>query len=140
MQKANQTDIPEIRNLLIKNDLPVADLTNEIDFYIEKENNQIIAVGGLELVGHNVIMRSIAVSENYKGKGLGTKITQHLLDTAKKHNLGSVFILTLTAEKYFPKFGFIRIERESAPEAIKRSSEFTTVCPDSAVLMKLEIN
>ncbi len=139
MQKAKKTDIPEIKKLLKENDLPIEDLANRIEFYIEKERNQIIVAGGLEPFGNVVILRSVAVSENYKGKGLGAKMTRHLLDASKEQGFSTVFLLTMTAENYFPKFGFIEVDRESAPKEIKSSSEFTTVCPDSAVLMKLEI-
>lgn len=140
MQRAKKSDIPEIIELLAENDLPIADLTNDIEFYIEKENGSISAVGGIEPAGNNVILRSVAVAESFKGKGLGSKMTRFLLEKAKTNENNDVFLLTTTTEKYFPKFGFKEIDRESAPEDIKNSSEFTTVCPDTAVLMKLELN
>jgi amino-acid N-acetyltransferase len=140
MQKALNTDVADIKKLLQENDLPISDISSDMEFYIEIENKQISVVGGLEIIGDFVIIRSIAVAHNYKGKGLGTKMTHHLIDTAKKKKYDIVYLLTMTAENYFPKFGFTEINRESAPEAIKNSSQFTTVCPDSAVLMGLRIN
>lgn len=140
MQQAQKTNIPQIKFLLEENGLPIADIETNIDFYIGIENNHIVVTGGLEPAGEDVIMRSIAVAENFKGKGFGAKMTRYLIGIAKKNKSNTVFLLTMTAENYFPKFGFIAVKRESAPEPIKNSSEFTTVCPDSAILMKLEIN
>ncbi|KAA3617783.1 MAG: GNAT family N-acetyltransferase [Calditrichaeota bacterium] len=139
MQKADKSDIPEIKKLLKDNDLPVADLTNEIDFYIIKENSQVIAAGGLEHAGDYAILRSVVINDIYKGKGLGNDLTRLLIEKAKEENYTALFLLTMTAENYFPRFGFTRIARESAPDSIKNSSEFTTVCPDSAIVMKLDI-
>jgi amino-acid N-acetyltransferase len=41
----------------------------------------------------------------------------------------------MTAEHYFPRFGFERIERGAVPEAISETLEFRSACPASAVAM-----
>jgi amino-acid N-acetyltransferase len=47
-----------------------------------------------------------------------------------------MYLLTTTAERYFPKFGFERIERRDVPETVQASVEFTSACPASAVVMR----
>ena len=42
-------------------------------------------------------------------------------------------------EEYFPKFGFRKIHRDKTPEEIKKSTEFSSVCPDSATVMELAL-
>jgi amino-acid N-acetyltransferase len=44
--------------------------------------------------------------------------------------------LTTTAERYFPKFGFERIERNDVPASVQASVEFTSACPSSAIVMR----
>ena len=140
MQKATIQDIPAIKQLLIDNKLPVEDLNKQINFFMEKDKNQVICVGGLEKHGKYSLIRSIAVDDNFKGTGLGSKMTDFLIKQAKFQNFEGVYLLTLTAEKFFPKFGFQKISRDQTPPEIKSSSEFSSVCPDSAVVMELRLN
>ena len=44
--------------------------------------------------------------------------------------LGGIEIaLTTTADGYFPRFGFERIERSQVPATVRESVEFTSACP-----------
>jgi hypothetical protein len=43
--------------------------------------------------------------------------------------------LTTTAAGYFERRGYVRVERHALPGPIRRSEEFTQLCPASAVAM-----
>jgi amino-acid N-acetyltransferase len=58
------------------------------------------------------------------------------LEQADAAGIEEVYLLTTTAEKYFPRFGFNRTARSAVPEAVKASAEFQGACPDTAVVMK----
>lgn len=47
-----------------------------------------------------------------------------------------VFLLTTTAEHYFPRFGFACVSRDSVADAVKASPEFKGACPASAIAMR----
>jgi amino-acid N-acetyltransferase len=47
-----------------------------------------------------------------------------------------LYLLTETASEYFEAKGYERISREDAPAALSASSEFSHVCPVSAIVMK----
>jgi amino-acid N-acetyltransferase len=47
-----------------------------------------------------------------------------------------VFLLTTTAENYFPRFGFACVGRDEVSESVKCSMEFQVACPASAVVMR----
>jgi amino-acid N-acetyltransferase len=47
----------------------------------------------------------------------------------------ALYLLTTTAEGYFPKLGFERISRGDVPASIQASVEFTSACPASAIVM-----
>jgi amino-acid N-acetyltransferase len=51
----------------------------------------------------------------------------------------ALYLLTTTAERYFPSFGFVKTTRESVPDEIKTSVEFREACPASATVMALEL-
>jgi len=46
-----------------------------------------------------------------------------------------MYLLTTTAAHYFPKFGFTETTRETVPDDIAATEEFTRACPASAVVM-----
>ena len=54
---------------------------------------------------------------------------------AEQAGLEAVYLLTTTAAGYFPKLGFVPVERAAVPEEIRASGEFSSVCPSSAVVM-----
>jgi amino-acid N-acetyltransferase len=54
---------------------------------------------------------------------------------AKRKKIYEIYLLTETAENFFKKLDYCIIQKELAPEAIKNTSEFSSVCPQSAVLM-----
>jgi amino-acid N-acetyltransferase len=138
MQKSNLREMQVIQSLLEANNLPVSDLNDDITFFVEKANDSIIATGGIESAGNDAIIRSIAVDDAYKGKGFGSKITRQLLNYAKETGMKDIYLLTTTAENYFPRYGFKKIDRQEVPMDVKNSSQYKDVCPDSAVVMKLD--
>ena len=47
-----------------------------------------------------------------------------------------MYLLTTTAEGWFPRFGFERIAREEVSEAVRGSVEFGGACPATAAVMR----
>jgi len=133
---AREKNLEWVINILNENNLCVDDIPSEnILLKLVKSENKSIAVYGFELFGHEGILRSVAVSDEYKGTGIGTQIMKQVELDVKELGLTELFLLTITADTFFEKFGFSRISRESAPEIVKLSHEFLTFCPDTAVVM-----
>jgi amino-acid N-acetyltransferase len=80
----------------------------------------------------------VAVAEGHRGEGLGVRMTREALELARRLGVSKVILLTETAEGFFASQGFRRIARESAPERVRASVEFASVCPTSAVAMERE--
>ena len=53
--------------------------------------------------------------------------------------LDALYLLTTTAQDWFPRFGFERVDRSSTPPEIAGSDEFAELCPASAVVMRLDL-
>jgi amino-acid N-acetyltransferase len=47
-----------------------------------------------------------------------------------------LWLLTIDAERYFESLGYKMMSRESAPDSIRNSEEFSGLCPDGAYLMR----
>src|SRR5688572_33329804 len=96
---------------------------------------ELIGSGGLELYGDSALLRSIAVKENARGQELGKKIVDDLVTQARNSKINNIFLLTETAKDFFLKKGFTIISRDDVPSQVRASSEFTHVCPSSAICM-----
>lgn len=140
IRPAQNTDKEAIIELLKKNNLPTRDLTGELqDFFVIKDGEKVIAVIGLETHGDHGLLRSMATDTAYRNNGNATSLVNELFTLARSKKLKDIYLLTTTAEKYFDKKGFVKIDRDLAPEEIKQTAEFTGLCPSSAVLMKKEV-
>ncbi len=75
-----------------------------------------VGVGALHIYSPFLAeIRSLAVSKDYQGRGLGKMLVNALLEEAKKLGLKEVLVLTYKKE-FFEKLGFREIPKESIPE------------------------
>ena len=81
------------------------------------------------------LLRSLAVGENARGKGVGSTLVAHAEHYAASKRVRSLYLLTMTAEAFFKRLGYERIDRSRAPPFIKQTSEFASLCPASSALM-----
>jgi amino-acid N-acetyltransferase len=58
---------------------------------------------------------------------------------AEARGIRALYLLTTTAEHYFPSFGFTRTTRDAVPEEVKTTAEFQGACPASAVVMSRDL-
>jgi amino-acid N-acetyltransferase len=128
------------RSLLKNSGLPADDLDFKRDLLVGYyEGDDLVGTGGLEVHGDHALLRSLSVKFGIRGKSVGTTITDFLVTEAKKRKLQNIFLLTETARGFFLKKGFTEVAREAVPESVKQSSEFSHVCPTSAVVMQLAL-
>lgn len=134
-------DIEVISKLLKENNLPYEDLrSSQVIFITRKSEGKLIACIGIEKYGQDALLRSFAVDNAFKNKGIGAELLHELLTKCKEEGIKTLHLLTTTAAKYFEKKGFVRAERVSAPLAIAHSKEFSELCPSSSVYMKRELH
>jgi amino-acid N-acetyltransferase len=86
--------------------------------------------------GAAALLRSAVVADQARGRGVGAALLDRLLEHARARGVRQVYLLTTTAEDWFPRFGFTRIARQAVPAALHASAEFRGACPDSATVMQ----
>jgi amino-acid N-acetyltransferase len=133
--------VPEMRDeiidLLHSQQLPVADLPLILtDFFVAKDAGKIIGVIGMERYGAFGLLRSMAVHPGYRNQHIAASLVQELENRAESTGIEAMYLLTETASGYFSRKGFITAERDQVPDAVKSSSEFSHVCPVSAIVMR----
>ncbi|HET7198094.1 MAG TPA: arsenic resistance N-acetyltransferase ArsN2 [Burkholderiales bacterium] len=132
---------PAVRRLLAGAKLPAADLTASHfeHFFGCGAEDAPRGVVGLELHGSDALLRSLAVEPAARGRGCATALVAQAEQHARLKGVGRLYLLTTTAADFFARLGYKKTERREAPEAIRATSEFSTLCPASSVLMMKEI-
>lgn len=137
---AEPEDAGEIKNLLRDCKLPTGGIDPHIsNFFIAKNEDGLAGAIGIEVYGNVGILRSFAVVANARGRGLGGELYTEAMAKAKTLGLQSLYLLTTTAEPFFAKRGWAKVERKSVPYAMNASIEFKGACPASATCMKLDL-
>lgn len=147
IRSATTDDRPAIERLLLDAALPTDGIAGLLadhpeDFFVAEVNDatrEIVGAGGLEACCDDALLRSVVVHTEWRSRGVGNDLVRRIVCHAESRGLRALYLLTLTAEHYFPKFGFERIERGSVPREIAETVEFKSACPDTAAVMKKAI-
>ena len=139
IRAARADDLSAVRALLTDAHLPLDGVDEQFgDGYAVAESaGKVIGAEGIETYEDAGLLRSAVVHDSWRGRGIGDALTRDRLDWARSRGLREVYLLTTTAADYFPRHGFARVDRASAPTAVQRSREFAEACPDTAVTMRL---
>jgi N-acetylglutamate synthase-like GNAT family acetyltransferase len=141
IRKAGPADRGAVESLLTRTGLPIDGVADHLDhFAVAVDGDTVVGSAGLEVYGRHGLLRSVAVLPERQHGGLGRRLIETALETARRERLASVTLLTTTATDYFPRFGFRRIEQSAAPEAVKASTQFRGACPSTAAAMLLEFH
>lgn len=126
-----------IAALLAASGLPAADLAAglQAELFVAQGPGGPAGVIGLEVLGRQGLLRSLAVAQAARGRGLGRRLLRHLEAWCQRHGLVDLYLLTTTAPDFFAGYGYERLARERAPAVVRRSAQFASLCPASAVQM-----
>jgi len=124
--------------LAVANLVPIDDTAQFGPQYVvaEDRNGDIIGVAGYERYNGDVLLRSVAVTEQWRSAGIGAALTVDRLEHARNAGCSTAYMLTDTARLYWAKHGFEAIERSTAPIGITQSKEWSHACPQSAAAMR----
>lgn len=136
IRNATSADLTAVESLLSASALPLDGVKDNFsNFVVAEHDGEIAGAIGLEEFGAVALLRSAVVSPEHRGSGVGRRLVERLLEGAEVAGIEELYLLTTTAEKYFPRFGFTRTTRSAVPDAVKASAEFQGACPDTAVVM-----
>jgi amino-acid N-acetyltransferase len=141
IEPANHADTAAILTLLQRSDLPTAGLADHVaNAVVARAHDAVIGCAALEMYGDDALLRSVAVESSQRGTGLGHRLTEAAIARAAESGVQTLYLLTTTAERFFPRFGFTVIDRSQVPPGVSRSIEFTSACPASAIVMRRRLN
>ena len=139
---ASPDDLRDILDLLSQVQLPHDGVAENVGAFLvaRDESSRLIATIGLERHGNTALLRSAAVAPEYQGCGIGSRLTENLLELAKNDGVERVVLLTSTASEFFARrFGFCEASRTVFDEELAGSSEWNLPRCSSAVCMSLDL-
>lgn len=136
LRPARADDLAAVERLLEASHLPLDGVREALSTFIVAEADaDIVGVAGLEICCDNALLRSVAVADAWRSKGLGRALVTRTIAEAESRGIDALYLLTTTADRYFPTFGFHAIGRDAVPEDIRATAEFREACPASATVM-----
>ena len=104
--------------------------------FVARAGDRVVGSAAIEIYEDGGLLRSVAVDADCRGAGLGGRLTAAAIEDAQRRALPALYLLTTTAEDFFPRFGFERITRDEVPASVQMSIEFRGACPASAIVMR----
>ena len=137
IRRAQSGDLASVLSLLEGEGLPTEGVEEWLSHFVVAHDRDgiTLGVGGLEHYGDDGILRSLAVRSSHRARGMGAALTRAVMAAAASRGVKRLFLLTTTAEHYFPRHGFRVIDRQHVVGPVTRSVEFRGACPETALVM-----
>jgi amino-acid N-acetyltransferase len=140
LRTAMRSDLESVQRLLTMNKLPLDGVEQFIgEFVVAEAAGRTVGCIGIERYGDYSLLRSAAVLPGLQGRGIGRALVSEIIVRADGAGAKAMFLLTTTAESYFPSFGFSPVERGTLPPELNASAELQGACPASAIVMRKEL-
>ena len=137
---ATDGDFEQIKQILEACGLDHQDIrTSQLqNFVIAKviDESALSGVVGLEPKGSFGLLRSRAVARAHRRQGLATLLVCKIEEYAREQGVATLYLLTLTAEDFFTARGYQITDRYTAPSALQETTEFKSLCPETATCLK----
>ena len=122
VRKAIPEDIWAIRGLVLAAFLDPTQLKVE-QFWVIELDRKIIACGQLRNFEEAQELGSVVVKKNYRNQGLGTYLTQHLIE----ESTGLLYVECLgnKLKNFYQRFGFVEVNGETSSPSLPKKFRVT---------------
>lgn len=120
--------------------LPTQGIDENTELYVLEEDYEIIGTIAIEYDNTAALLRSLSVISTKRGNGYGEKLVDYIEGIVNKKGIPTIYLLTTTAAEFFAKKGYQTVSRAEVPPFIRQTSEYCSICPASATVMKKEFS
>jgi glycerol 3-phosphatase-2 len=143
---ASPRDGEAVRRLLRRARLSDADAEGRIASTLvcwwagpDRSHRELAATVCVEPVGESSLLRSLAVREEVRSRGLGALAVAAAVRVARSTGSHFVYLFTETAAEFFERLGFRALDRSRLPAAVRSSPQAIEECAASATPMSLRL-
>lgn len=137
IRSARSDEWKAIAELLAAASLPIDDLSAASlpMFSVWADKEMLSGIIAVERRGDSGMLRSLVVTPAARRSGLGRALVAHAEGEARALGLRSLYLLTDSAEQFFARCGYQKIDRARAPNDVRSHPQFKSLCPASAAFM-----
>ena len=136
IEPALEADRPAIEGLLTGSGLPLDGLELALaSAVVARADDSVVGCAAVEPYGPFGLLRSVCVAAELRGTGLGHQLVKAAEELAASRGIAELYLLTETAERWFPRLGYLPTTRAAVPAALTDSPEFVSACPESAAVL-----
>ena len=133
---ARGQDREQIAALLATSGLPNREVEPHLaHFTVAREGGRVVGVIGLEVHGQDGVLRSLAVEEGHRGRGIARRLYAALLAEARRAGVARLFLLAPAAQRWFTLLGFRSVPGGAVPETVGASEELQGRAVNGAMVM-----
>ena len=142
LRPARFAELDAIAALLRSAGLPTEDLdATMLDSFVVVTNSEAcVGVVGIEVYGSDALVRSLAIERRHRSLGLGARLVSAIETEAQVRGVTALYLLTTTATTFFERMGYRSHDRAAVPPAIAATTEFSSLCPDTADCLWRDLN
>jgi UDP-N-acetylmuramate: L-alanyl-gamma-D-glutamyl-meso-diaminopimelate ligase len=138
---AKRSDVDEMRALVehagLREPIEPEDYPS---FFCLRNEGGMSAVVALEVYGDEAILRSLAVSPEWRGGGYGWMLADTAISHARHRGVRRIYLLTEIASDFFAaKHGFRVVDRSTVSPAVAASRTFQDTRGSTFVAMRLDL-
>ena len=137
VRRGSSADMGAVLALLESAGLPTQDLAHipGLRMWVAAAEDSIGGVIALQPFGTEGLLRSLAVSPARRKSGVATTLVRQLEEDARAQGITRLTLLTETAEAFFRRLGYEKVDRAGVSEVMRQCAEFRSLCPASATCM-----
>ena len=141
IERATAGDLPAVEALLVSAGLPLDGVAEAFATgVVAHDDGRLIGCAAVELHGDAALVRSVAVEPAARGLGIGAALVTAVEDLARGAGAHEAYLLTETAEAWFPRFGYVPIPRSEAEPAIGASVEVQVACTQTCATFRRSLD
>ncbi|MBT2767807.1 GNAT family N-acetyltransferase [Stenotrophomonas sp. ISL-67] len=103
------------------------------------EDDQLCGVVAVESYGCVGLLRSLAVTPSFRGRGLGRVLVSKAEDLACQAGIDELYLLTISSSALFERCGFVHVLRGDVPAPIRETKQFSSLCPSTCAVMRKKL-
>ena len=141
IRAARSDDLQIVERLLEAAKLPLEGVRDffPTHYTVAERDGELIGAVGIEQYGDHGLLRSAVIAEDARGSGIGRELVHAVLQWGRGQKLHEIYLLTTTAPLFFERLGFTAVDRDTVPAHVQQAPEFASICPATAVVMRLRL-
>jgi N-acetylglutamate synthase-like GNAT family acetyltransferase len=124
IEPATLADAPSIRELLTDCDLSTLEVLEPGTLYfVARLGEKLVGVCGLEFDGESALLRSVAVDNGTRGRGIARALIDGAIRELNRRSVPVLFLFSKDTGAYFENLGWVEVPVGEAADALRQAPQ-----------------